>query len=467
MIGPIRLFTKSYKTEEASNILESINNDTYKFLYSHNKKYVFEFDDNKNIYFNHGSHFLSCGSHSAVFSIVDTQNIFHDVLLKLSDDTLDDFLTCIEKYTHDYQQYSNNIMKMYMWGMLCDKKNKHVANFMIVKRYELFSQHNIKILTIENKLNMIYDFVLFLSKLSETNIWLRDIKMANIGYDIINGQYKIVVIDYDNLTTLSNHDCKTLINTEGSFGLILSSGTYVPYYLSKHYLELITIKQRKEKFEKIKKLIISKCKTMEEVKINTFDNILKFSNYKEPIKNQIISIYNKNVNVSTFTSQLFSLFAELNYSEYQSTITNFLNEMNKITSTPLAIIIATLLYDQNPIYEQIKINEYLNFQKTLIHNSSLEYEALFKNITNAKSLLTNENDNAILNTTLSKLLKPNYLDVISYSEIITLLNGLSYFSKNKNFNNSLDFHGFSNNNHKICSSSSIVTINSQDICDIV
>jgi hypothetical protein len=459
MIGPIRLYIKSDQTGGNPNeILQTLNTDKNNFLFSRDKKYIFQFNNEKNIYYAHGSHFLSYGSNTAVFSIIDVTHEFKNIILKLTDESLDEFLTCIEKYNHDKQAYGDNIMTVHMWGILYDRHNNHIANFMIVKEYKMFTSDNIKSLQLEHKLNMIYNFTLFLAQLTDKKVYLRDIKMPNIGFDIVNGKHKIVIIDYDNLTTLDNHDVKTLIKTEGSFGIIMSSGTYVPYYLIENYIKLNNLKYKKDKFSKINKIITTKCNSVEEAKIQTLDHIIKYGKYSGEIVKELSSIYNKHTEVTNLADDLSLFLSNINYSEYQSIVVKLTTELDKVVSVPLAILIATLLYEKNPIEHAIKLNEHANFENVLTQKSPSEYESSFLNLTSTQSLLENTNDNLLINTILKGLLKAQHNEILSYNQVIELMNNLTYF-KTDNAIFELSPDSVEAGKYKIQKHSSIVTAN--------
>lgn len=472
MIGPIRLYIKSDQTGgNPHEILQQLNTDKYNFLLSRDKKYMFQFNDKKNIYHAYGSHFLSYGSNTAVFSIVDLTNIFKNIILKLTNEPLDEFLTCIEKYNYDKLTYGDNIMTVHMWGILYNKQEDHVANFMIVKEYNMFTPQNIKALSIEHKLNMIYDFTLFLTKLANKKIYLRDIKMANIGFDIINEKHKIVIIDYDNLTTLDNHDVKMLIKNEGSFGIIMSSGTYVPYYLIGHYVRLNNLKYKKEKFNKIHKIITTNCSSIEEAKTQTLNHVIRYGEYSGTIASEISAIYNKHTEIHMLANELATRLSELNYGEYQDILLRLTRELDKIVSVPLAIIIANLLYDNNPIEEAIKLNEHANFKNVLTQKSPAEYEQSFNNAFTVKSLLEKETDHSLITQILRGLLKAQHNDILSYLQVIELLDKLTHFKNDIVFDLSSDsaepiYTPKATTKYKVASSSSIVTHNPVNIHDI-
>lgn len=432
MIGPIKLYIKSTKNEKNLNeILLQLNTDINKFLFSRDKKYIFEFNNVKNQYYAYGSHFLSRGSNATVFSIIDKTCNFKNCILKLTNEPSDEFLECIEKFINDKHTHTNNIMDIYLWGMLHNNINDHIANYMIVKEYLMFTSENINTLTLEHRLNMIYDFTLFLTKLSQKNIYLRDLKIQNIGFDATNNNHKIVIIDYDNLTTLNDYDVKTLIKSESKYGIIMCSGTYVPYYLTSHYNNIKTLFQKKEKFTKIHKFMANQCNSVIEAKFQTLNDILEHGKYSEKTELEIRSFYDKHTNLKNLADDLFTKLNDLNYLEYQNILINLTNELHKVASVPLAIITAKLLYTCSPIEESIKINEHENFKNVLINISPYEYEKLFIKSFLNKSLLSDKNDDQIITQILSGLLKANYKDVLSYSQIIELLNKLTYFSSNK------------------------------------
>lgn len=431
MIGPIRLYIKSDQTGgNPHEILQQLNTDLNNFLYSRDKKYIFQFNDKKNQHHAYGSHFLSYGSNTAVFSIIDVTNKFQNIILKLTNEALDDFLTCIEKYNHDKNAYGDNIMSAYLWGILYNKNDEHIANFMIVKEYNIFNESNIKSLKMEQKLNMIYDFTLFLTKLTHKKIYLRDVKMANIGFDVINGIYKIVVIDYDNFTTLDNREIKSLVKNEGIFGIIMSSGTYVPYYLIEHYIRLGMLKKKKYKFNKITDIILTNCKSTIDAKEQTFKYVLQYGSYPNDIAKEIETIYDSHDEINTLSKNLSQKLSELNYSEYQNIIIQLTKEFDKVVSVPLAIIISTLLYDANPIFESIKVNEHSNFKNILTQKSPFEYESSFIEPLYSQSLMENKKDHDIIVQIIKGLLKAKYTDILSYVEVVDLLKNLTYFDKN-------------------------------------
>lgn len=473
MIGPIRLYIKSDQTGgNPHEILQQLNTDKYNFLFSRDKKYMFQFNDKKNMYYAHGSHFLSYGANTAVFSIIDLTNVLQNTILKLTTENLDEFLTCIEKYSHDKLMYGDNIMNVHIWGILYNKQEEHIANFMIVKEYNMFTPQNIQSLSLEHKLNMIYDFTIFLTKLETKKIYLRDVKMANIGFDIVNNKYTIVIIDYDNLTTLDNHDVKTLIKNSGSFGIIMSSGTYVPYYLIGHYVSLNNLKYKKEKFNKIHKIIVSKCNSIEDAKYQTLDNVIKYGAYSGTIAKEITSLYNKYTELPVLADELSMRLSHLNYVEYKDIIIKLTRELDKVVSVPLAIIIANLLYENNPIAESIKLNEYANFENILTQKSSFEYEQSFDKAFNIKSLLNKESDHLLITQILRGLLKARHSDILSYVQVIELLDKLTHFNKNDNiFDLSSDsvesvYSSKSTDKYNINSNSSIVTARPVNVYDI-
>jgi hypothetical protein len=431
MIGPIRLFIKSSQSGgNPDEVLSKLSTNKNKYIRSKDKKYIFAFNDVKNIHSLYGSNFLAHGANTSVFSIVDLHNVYSNILLKLTDETPQNFLTCIEKQIDDKHKYPDNIITVHMWGMLYDTYNKYISNFMIVTEYNLFTETNIKSLSIQNRLDLIYNFTELLKILIDTGIYLRDMKMANIGYDIVDGKYKVVIIDYDELTTLDNNDIKAIIDKENNFGIIMSSGTYVPYYLIKHYKQFIKLNKKIEKFNTIKDYIKT-LTDVDDAKSRTFNEIITTGEYKGSIKIEIENIFDDNIYIPALISKLFTRINYFNSSEYIKIIMDLTKEFDKVTSVPLALLIAVLMYDTNPIHSPIKINEYKKFIDVLPSTTPIVYETSFSHIETAQSILHGP-DNEIIKNIILGLLKPDYANILSYKQVLAQLDKLSYFSHHDN-----------------------------------
>ena len=435
MIGPVQLFINSQQIGgSVKKILQNISSDKNKYIYSKNNTYSFQFNEEKNKRSSNGSHYLAFGSFTAVFSIKSLNDNFkeNNILLKLTYETPQEFLQCMEHYINDKKMYNENIMTVHLWGMIVDAHEQYICNYMIVKEYNIFSPETIQNISIQNKMNLIYDFTLLLNKVSQNNSYIRDLKLANIGYDNTYGKYTIVIIDYDYSTISNKRYIKNAINNGKEFGIIMMSGTYVPYYLTKQYNKLTSLLE----------IINETNSIMSEINyLPTIDQ-----NKKDLILSKLIELkLSKNTSINDYLTKMLS---STDIHEIRKSLTKFItnyrtitynliidetvSQMHKIASVPLAIFIAELLYESNPLNHSIKNNEFEKFQTYLTTISPSKYEEQFSSLNSARSIVGTE-DNEIIKKIIICLLKSNYNDICSYNDIIKLLDTLSFFKNDNKF----------------------------------
>jgi hypothetical protein len=145
----------------------------------------------------------------------------------------------------NYKNYKNNLMEIILHGNIQFIKNKNLRvydnflqknisiknfnfNYVLTKKYNVYSKKTSSILTNEQKFNLILSLLELLQKMYEKKEFHADLKIENIGW---NDKMDIILIDYDE-DTIVKIDSGYLFLTsqkDKNFFEIIKTSTVPPY----------------------------------------------------------------------------------------------------------------------------------------------------------------------------------------------------------------------------------------------
>jgi hypothetical protein len=145
----------------------------------------------------------------------------------------------------NYKKYKNNLMEIILHGNIQFIKNKNLQvydyflqknisiknfnfNYVLTKKYNVYSKKTASILTNEQKFNLIISLLELLQKMYENKEFHADLKIENIGW---NDKMDIILIDYDE-DTIVKIDSGYLFLTsqkDKNFFQIIKTSTVPPY----------------------------------------------------------------------------------------------------------------------------------------------------------------------------------------------------------------------------------------------
>jgi hypothetical protein len=287
-------------------ILGRVNNKKYRFLVSNDSKYVFQYTNNNNRcmiedmtktsddsnpfslkisvptqtdpvnsvsceYIKNNplkftekkivSSYLGSGAFSAVLSILkeyDTtpkkrsyygiDSVFdNEVIIKMfNNDNIDRF---IENWKHDKSLYGDKIIDIYLFGSVVNEFGTEISKYIITRKYEVINKHTIKLLSLADKLTIIMDLLNFCALLETEEKVLSDVKYENIGYMSKNGQYVVVIIDYDEQTILNKAKLDALYYKYNKAFYLSVCKSYVPAYVDKLYSDYLWNDSEREELQ--------------------------------------------------------------------------------------------------------------------------------------------------------------------------------------------------------------------------
>jgi hypothetical protein len=189
-----------------------------KYLFSKDTEWQFKFNE-KNTKHEKKSRYLAHGTYTAVYGIelMTNQTLIPEryrdkLILRISKiEQLDDF---IEEWKSHKQKFGENIIDIYLYGNVFTKtksKYNEIGQYIITREY--YNSSNIDSLPIDAKINILYSLLNFLKKIEIYEYSYDDLKYANIGYDIINGNFIFIVLDYDNITLQPISERTKSVNT--------------------------------------------------------------------------------------------------------------------------------------------------------------------------------------------------------------------------------------------------------------
>jgi len=214
----------------SKNILEHLKSN-YQYLKTDNGLYFRT--NNKNNETNTEFKYLGVGTFTVVVGIQYDKFIGIEIP-KNWDDKYDDKLilriteedssTLIENnYNIDKPIFKNNLLDIYLYGRL---KIDGIAEYYytITREYET----NLKKLNVYNKIKFVKSYFNVLVLANKHNIFYRDSKYENIGYDLDGNEYTFIILDYDEDTLVKINTFN--IDTKQTF----FHGTFPTYYAIKH-----------------------------------------------------------------------------------------------------------------------------------------------------------------------------------------------------------------------------------------
>ena len=215
----------------ANDILTSLSIKNYTWLKTDNN--IFFKLNTKNTKKKVNLRYLDKGNYTAVFGIEliedrDNKKNWEDkyntnLILRV---TTEDSKNIIATYNKDKPIFTHNLIDIFLYGEL-KTATRHIGYYSITREY----QTNFKLLNITNKIKVIKDYFKVIVKASENNIFYRDQKYANIGYEIVGDDCKFIILDYDDVTLLNINEWIIAHNFPFIPPTHYFFGTYPPNYM--------------------------------------------------------------------------------------------------------------------------------------------------------------------------------------------------------------------------------------------
>lgn len=229
--------------------LEKMRTNTNNYVTFKDKKIAWIFDEhNTKTMFD--SKYLGSGTYTAVFSLklVKNETTFKQLntntryILRVVDDTEAEIDNFIKIWQNDKQKYPKNIIDIFYHGSLI-LNNTAIARYVMTKHYN--DDKEILKLNVFQRQIFMCNMLRFLSLMKQNNIFYRDFKWWNIGFDNTN-DLNFIVLDYDSKTLLPYDDpfivehcintAKMPINENNMYRYNHNStycnGTYLPYFMT-------------------------------------------------------------------------------------------------------------------------------------------------------------------------------------------------------------------------------------------
>ena len=238
---------KEYKLQKGGNpvkIIGEVNNAVNKYIFFENCEDEFTFDDSlnkKNDII--GSTYLGRGSFTSVFAIKSKSG--KTFILRIEEQKTTLILNnFIKQWKEDKKMFPKNIINIYAYGIA-------MANNIIVGTYTITNKYNdyakIEKLNLYQKNKFMFNMLKFLSEIKNKNIYYRDFKLFNIGFD---SDLNFIVLDYDNITLVKRNDpnfinCLNIYNIPNSskeiidkknYSINVCNGTFLPLISKSDYV---------------------------------------------------------------------------------------------------------------------------------------------------------------------------------------------------------------------------------------
>ena len=240
---------KEFYTQKGGDpikIITNVNNANNKYIFFENCEEEFTFDNSLNSKNDiQGSTYVGRGSFTAVFAIKDKNDkIF---ILRIEEEkTMADLTTFINQWKEDKKMFPKNIIDIHAYGMA-------TVNGVIVGTYTITNMYNdsdkILKLNLYQKNKFMFNMLSFLVELQKNDIYYRDFKLPNIGFDN-DIDLNFIVLDYDNMTIIKRNNemfkqkCIGVYNIPNStkaqtdnnnFGVNICYGTFLPLIAKTDY----------------------------------------------------------------------------------------------------------------------------------------------------------------------------------------------------------------------------------------
>ena len=289
------------------NIIRGLNVGINNFLRSYDNKITFEFVENTKSF--DGKKFFDKGSATVVYKIRGSDGIIYILramdpseFYKYSESSdhkksMDESITkFIEKYEEDLRLFGHHMIEIFHYGTIfsgavadgkatsgsadavadgkatsgaADADAIPVCPYVITKVYK--NRSDILQLPLQLKVAFFKQLLTFNAYLDRVKYVYRDLKLSNIGYELLpTGEIKFIILDYDMVTLVKKSDYNKeynysnpvdrksykllgLANSRGIGYLIhgrLPYGTYPPPYL----LDYFSLEKQEEILEKLDKI---------------------------------------------------------------------------------------------------------------------------------------------------------------------------------------------------------------------
>ena len=141
------------------------------------------------------------------------------------DENNDDNTRFINMWMKHKKLFPENIIDFFMYGEILLNDN-YLGFYTLTRTY--LDNNLIDDLDLSYKIKYFKNMLLFLQTLNNNGYTYRDLKYHNIGTELIDGDYKFIVLDYDRFTILNAEDMQLF---KSEFYIQTIVGTYAPFYI--------------------------------------------------------------------------------------------------------------------------------------------------------------------------------------------------------------------------------------------
>ena len=205
-----------------TGVIQRLATLTNPYLYFENCKKSFMFDRTINTKKDiNGSEYLGKGAFTAVFGILDENG--KSYILRIEETkTHTDLNQFILQWKNDKTKFPKNIIDIFSYGTAI-VNGVIVGTYTITKKYGDYN--NLFKLNFYQKNKFVYNMLTFLNELKQKNIYYRDFKYDNIGYDN-DVDLNFIVLDYDNITLMDKNDSNFNNRCSVIYTLPINNGKY-------------------------------------------------------------------------------------------------------------------------------------------------------------------------------------------------------------------------------------------------
>jgi hypothetical protein len=208
------------KTQDGGSVEDIINRidvDTNKFLRSDDNRIIFEFVENTNIEYFTNKKIFARGALTAVYKIKGSDGIIY--ILRAMDPSefyifterhdhkksMDESITkFIGKYEEDRRLFGHHMIEIFHYGTIFSGATP-VCPYVITKVYK--NSSDILQLPLPLKVEFVKQLLTFNFNLDQNRYVCRDLKLVNIGYELLpTGEIKFIILDYDMVTLVKKSD---------------------------------------------------------------------------------------------------------------------------------------------------------------------------------------------------------------------------------------------------------------------
>ena len=184
---------------------------------------LFTFNENTDSVYDRGvNNYFKMGGRTAVFKIKNDKG---PLILRVVDESIYKIEQFINKYKSEQKLFGKYMIDIIQYGIIYNSANIEIARYTIVKEYK--NEDDILRLSRPLKINLMKQLLELLQQLDKQTYVMTDLKLPNIGYEMISpDNIQLKIIDYDPTTFMALSTVPSSDYRTRNF-----YGTYVPSYI--------------------------------------------------------------------------------------------------------------------------------------------------------------------------------------------------------------------------------------------